>query len=72
MYWYAVIIRNADPDCDPWVSVFDSEEKRGEFLDRAGKWIQDHQLSHVLTLETDSGMINSESYLSSLEDEYGD
>lgn len=73
MKWYAVIIRNVmDDGCAPWVSVFDSEEKRGVFMDVAGKWIQDHGLEHTLILETDGGSMNSCSYLGMLEDEYGD
>lgn len=73
MKFYAVIIRNqVDSDCAPWVSVFDSEEKRGEFMDVAGKWIQDHDLQDTLILETDSGRLNSATYLELLEIEYGE
>lgn len=73
MDFYAVIIRNQmDSDCAPWVSVFDSEEKRGEFMDVAGKWIQDHHLEDTLILETDSGTLNSATYLELLEIEYGE
>ena len=69
---YAVAIINTEqPEAAACISSFTTEAQADRFRAKALEWIQKHDCMHFLKVDADSMPLNSEEYLTWLEETYG-